>query len=450
EDGEGYTFWFDEVKFENIETIVNQGGSILLGQDQTTTTETGLDVTIEGLTNTFNLSTGIDQTTNIAPSYFTFSSSVPSIATVSELGVVTLLDQGSSVITATFREADALGSLTVESTGDAVLPAIPAPVPTTSQDSVISMFSNAYNDVPVDVWNTFWEFSTALTDDVQVNGDDIKRYTNLNFVGIEFTSQTIDASEMTHFHMDIWTPSPTNSSESFKILLVDFGADNSFDGGDDSSHELSFTSPTLSTGNWISLDIPFSSFPGLTNRENLAQLVLSGEVPTVFVDNVYFYQGDNTGTGSDEPTVAAPTPSEDPSGVISIFSDTYTNEAGIDFYPDWGQGNVVSEVAIAGNNTLLYSGLDYQGIQLGSNLDVSSMTHLHIDYWTNNSTALNAFLISDGPVETPSILAVPTSGWASVDIPLSDFSPVDLAGIIQLKFDGNGDIYLDNIYFHNE
>jgi hypothetical protein len=35
-----------------------------------------------------------------------------------------------------------------------------------------------------------------------------------------------------------------------------------------------------------------------------------------------------------------------------------------------------------------------------------------------------------------------------VDIPLSAFSPVDLTDVFQLKFDGNGVIYLDNIYFH--
>ena len=44
----------------------------------------------------------------------------------------------------------------------------------------------------------------------------------------------------------------------FKILLIDFGRDGNFEGGDDSSHELSFTSPTLETDNWISLDIPLS------------------------------------------------------------------------------------------------------------------------------------------------------------------------------------------------
>ena len=94
--------------------------------------------------------------------------------------------------------------------------------------------------------------------------------------------------------------------------------------------------------------------------------------------------------------------------------------------------------------------MNFQGIQLGSSQDVSGKEYLHIDFWTNNSTALNVYLISPGPIETAYVLTVPTSGWASVDIPLSEFSPVDLADVIQLKFDGDGDIYLDNLYFHGE
>ncbi|MCB0299438.1 MAG: T9SS type A sorting domain-containing protein [Calditrichaeota bacterium] len=78
------------------------------------------------------------------------------------------------------------------------------------------------------------------------------------------------------------------------------------------------------------------------------------------------------------------------------------------------------------------------------------MDYLHVDYWTANSTALNVSIISPGPLETPYAL-IPsgqTGTWMSVDIPLSAFSPpVNLADVFQLKFDGNGDIYLDNIYF---
>lgn len=449
EDGLGYTFWIDEVKFEKLGTLAHPGAAILEGQDQVTTADVGQQLTIGGLKATFNLPTGVDLSVQAAPAYFTFISSDPSVATVSSAGVVSVLDSGTVVITAKLGDVDADGSLTLSSAGQAVGPTIPAPIPTVDPDSVISMFSNAYTNVTVDTWNTFWQFSTALNEDLQIAGDDVKRYSMLNFVGIEFASQTINATEMTHFHIDIWTPDPTVLPAAFKVLLVDFGANGVFDGGDDSSHEVSFTSPLLKTGQWVGIDVPLANFAGLTNRAHLAQLVLSGDLPNVYIDNVYFYQAGGGGGTPTEPTVAAPAPTFNSANVISVFSDAYSNVAGTDLNPNWGQATVVSQAPVGGNNTLIYTGLNYQGIQLGSNQNVSAMTHLHLDFWTANSTALNVFLISPGPVETPFALTVPTSGWSSVDIPLTAFSPVDLTNIIQFKFEGNGKIYLDNLFFHN-
>jgi hypothetical protein len=40
----------------------------------------------------------------------------------------------------------------------------------------------------------------------------------------------------------------------------------------------------------VGLDIPLSDFTGLTGRTNLAQLIISGDPNTVYVDNVYFYR----------------------------------------------------------------------------------------------------------------------------------------------------------------
>ncbi|MCB9284712.1 MAG: hypothetical protein H6563_11605 [Lewinellaceae bacterium] len=448
ENGSGYTFWIDEVKFEKLGTLAHPSPGILEKQDQVISAETGDKLPIGGLMETFNLPTGVDQRIDVAPAYFSFTSSNTSVATVSSLGVVSVIDAGTAVVKATLAGLEAEGSMTIQSTGTAVSPPAPAPTPTVSPDSVISLFSNAYTNVPVDTWNTHWQFSTAEDFDITIDGDDVKRYKNLNFVGIEFSSQTIDATEMTHFHLDIWTPDPTDPPAAFKVLLVDFGADGTYGGGDDSSHELAFTSPTLASETWVSLDVPLSSFAGLTHRAHLAQLVLSGDLPNVFLDNVYFYNSGSSGTTG--PAVAAPVPTQDPADVISIFSDAYTNVAGTDFFPNWGQATVVSQLLIDGNNTLLYSGLNYQGIQLGANQDVSGMTHLHLDYWTENSTALNLYLISPGPVEAPFTLSVPTSGWGSVDIPLSAFAPVDLADVFQFKFDGNGDIYLDNLFFYKD
>jgi hypothetical protein len=445
ENGRGYTFWIDELKFEKLGTIAHTNFGILNGHDSIKNNAAkGEEYQIVGLYATFNLPTGIDQKVSLSGSYFTFTSSNPSVAVVDDLGIVVIADSGSAVITAKVGDIDAKGSLTINSIGQPVAPTEPASTPAIDSKDVISLYSNAYTNVTVDTWNTYWQYSTAENEFIQIQGDDVIRYWNLNFVGIEFSSQPIDASAMTYFHIDIWTPDPV-SGKTFKMLLADFGADGVYGGGDDSNSEVSISSPPLSSQNWISLNIPLSNFSGLTSKSHLAQLVLSGDLPNVYVDNVYFYIGEATPTG---PTTAAPVPTFNPTDVISVFSDSYTNVDGTDLNPSWGQSTVVSQVSVDGNNTLKYAGLNYQGIQLGSNQNLTEMGYLHLDYWSASSTSLNVYLISPGPNETAYPLTVPTSGWTSVDIPLSSFSTVDLSDVFQFKFDGNGDIFIDNIFFH--
>ena len=66
---------------------------------------------------TFNLPTGIDQKVSLAASYFTFTSSNPSVASVDDLGTVKIADSGTAVITAKVGDIDAKGSLTINSIG---------------------------------------------------------------------------------------------------------------------------------------------------------------------------------------------------------------------------------------------------------------------------------------------------------------------------------------------
>ncbi|WP_179335635.1 Ig-like domain-containing protein [Winogradskyella costae] len=444
--GSGYVIWLDEIKFENLGNIAHPRPAILNGSNVIEETFSGATIALTGLTQTLNLASGVNQEVTISPNYFAFTSSNTSVATVSELGIVDIVGGGEAVITATLDGMDAEGSLNITSLGDFN----PAPVPTVEASSVISIFSDAYTNEPVDYYNGYWApFQTTQgQNDIQVNGDNIIKYSELNFVGIQFAVDvpTIDVSQMTHFHIDIQVQGDIDPGDFLQVKLQDIGADNAFGGTDDSDDELTLTNTTLVSNSWVSIDVPISDFPGLTSRSNLAQVVFISDatITDVYVDNIYFYEI------SAEPTDAAPTPTVPAANVISIFSDAYANVAGTNLNPDWGQATAVTEEAIEGNNALKYSGLDYQGILLGSAQDVSSMTHLHIDYFTANSTALNAFLISSGPIEKAKALAVPSaSGWTSLEIPLADFNPVDLADIIQLKFDGNGDIYIDNIYFHN-
>ena len=149
-----------------------------------------------------------------------------------------------------------------------------------------------------------------------------------------------------------------------------------------------------------------------------------------------------------QPQDVAPTPEPSAQQVISLFSDSYSNIDNIDYNPNWQQATQVTQIEIAGNNILKYDGLNYQGTDFGDNKqNVTSMDNVHLDYWTYNSTELKFFLISPGPQETPFVIDVQQQSWQSLIIPLSTFSDVDLADIFQLKVEGNGTVYLDNIYF---
>lgn len=446
EEGNGYTFWIDEVKFENLGTVAHPKYAIMNGNTEAKETEVGEKLQVTGLKASANLPSGIDQSVDASVAYFTFTSSNDNVASVNQNGEVTVKTPGESTITAKVGNFTASGALLVKSAVLTPKPAAPAPVPNKPAADVISLYSNAYTNVPVDTWNTRWQFSTAEETFIKIQNDDVIRYRNLNFVGIEFTSKTVNATDMTHFHIDFWTPDPVTAAKTFKVLLVDFGPNNAFGGGDDTSHEVTFRAPLITSGNWVGIDVPLSAFTGLTKRGNLAQLVLSGDFPNVYIDNVYFHKSGG-GTGTTAPTTPAPLPQYPAADVISVFSDQYTNLAGTDLNPNWGQATKVSQITIQNNKILKYEGLNYQGTQFGSNQNVSEMKFLHLDYWTSNSTSLKIFLISPGPVETPFTLTVPTSGWSSVDIPLTAFAPVKLDNVIQIKVEGNGDIYFDNILF---
>jgi hypothetical protein len=168
---------------------------------------------------------------------------------------------------------------------------VAAPDPLHAATAVISLFSDAYTNVPVDRWSTDWDDAVVL--DVTVAGDGTKKYTDPGgadwglFVGIEFLGpNAVDATAMTHFHFDAWTPDATE----LKVKLVDAGTDGVIGtGGDDSEQELTLAGVT--TGTWMSYDIPLTDFTALTaDPAHLSQLIyVATNGATLFLDNVYFY-----------------------------------------------------------------------------------------------------------------------------------------------------------------
>lgn len=334
-------------------------------------------------------------------------------------------------------------------------PTVAAPTPTRLAENVISLFSNTYNNVPVDTWQTSW--SAGVVSNFAVEGNDIKKYESLNFVGIETVANQIDATEMLFFHMDIWTP----NMNTFRVKLVDFGADGAFGGGNDTEHEITFT-PNQS--GWVGLEIPMSDFVGLTSREHIAQIILSG-TPVgqgiVFVDNVYFHK--EGVVVPVEPTVAAATPTRPAQNVISLFSNAYTNVPVDTWQTSWSVGTV-SDVQIEGNDTKKYENLNFVGIETVNNqINATSMLYFHMDIWTPNMTSFRIKLVDFGAdgafgggndTEHEITFTPAQAGWVSYEIPLSDFSGlINRANIAQLILSGtpsgSGIVFVDNVYFHN-
>ena len=153
--------------------------------------------------------------------------------------------------------------------------------------NVISLFADNLEDVTVNTWLTGW--SSSSLKEVQIAGNDVKKYSGMDVVGIETVgANLIDISSMEDLNFDIWSPNSTK----FKIKLVDFGADKGYQGGDDSEHELTFDAPAMEE--WVNYHIALSDFTGLTGRENLAQILLVSE-PTgtsvIYLDNFFFSKG---------------------------------------------------------------------------------------------------------------------------------------------------------------
>jgi hypothetical protein len=434
EDGDGYTIWLDVVKFEKLGTLAHPRPAILNGEDLTTQTYIGVTSTLTGLTQTMNLPNGADQIVNAAPGYFTFISSDTTVAKVNGYGVVSVVGQGTAKISAKLAGKDADGSLTVISLGEFSH----APIPDLDPENVISIFSDAYTNVPVDFYNGFFApFQTTKGGaDLVIEGDNIIRYSDLNFVATQFSQPTVNASGMTHLHVDIQVEDQLDDGDFIRLQLVDFGANGAFEGGDDSNGSVTFNSPPLETGNWVGIDIPLADFAGLASTANLAQLffVSDATISTILVDNIYFYNENGGGGTTIPPTIPAPDPTESSTDVISIFSDVYTNVpvAGFNLYGS----AAFEEVQIMGNGALKYSfvpgdGGNFQVIELGENqidAQAAGMTNFRFDLWFPNT-------VSPGSAFLMKLVDIPGSGATEALINISPSSEPEMVQGSWLQYD---------------
>ncbi|TVR13582.1 MAG: hypothetical protein EA391_13915, partial [Balneolaceae bacterium] len=287
-------------------------------------------------------------------------------------------------------------------------------------------------------------------------------YTNFNFVGIQFTSPTVDASNMTNLRADIYIPSDLSSDAKLAIEMVDFGAD--------VTGRFATTITPDQSRQWISLDIPLSSFSGLSSRSALAQIIFvddNGNIPSFFADNIFFYTDDGSTPPPPgaEPASPAPAPVQQADNVISLFSQSYSDVPVDTWRTEWSVADY-EEITIQGVPTKKYTNLDFVGIETVANqLDISEMTHIHMDVWSPDFTLFGVKLVDFGPdgafnggddtEDEVNLTNIPQGEWVRLEIPLSDFPELtgreNIAQLILVgQPTGETTVYLDNVFFYKE
>jgi hypothetical protein len=226
------------------------------------------------------------------------------------------------------------------------------------------------------------------------------------------------------------------------------------------------------------LTAPTSTSPGTFSYTSSNPLVatISGSTVTIVGQGTATITADQaasgfftTGSITATLTVAASTipltgppvpPARNAWDAFSVFSDAaYTVIPGTRNYnPGWGQAGAGAVVLAGTDNVWRASNLNYQGIVFGSNVDVSAMTHFHVDVWTFNETSLQFFQISNTTGERSVALAAPygalTQGqWVSYDIPLTAWTSqggFTTTALKEFKIVGSGGktVYMDNMYFY--
>ncbi|HET8725422.1 MAG TPA: Ig-like domain-containing protein [Anaeromyxobacteraceae bacterium] len=461
-----YTIWLNDIQYETLGASELQPPTAAAVNWPNPTVGVGGTSQIDDAPNavTYSLPAlpNAGKLTGVGFRYFDLASSAPSVATVSATGLITGVSAGSASVTATLGALTVPGAAAVTVSSAPTEPATTAAAPTRPAGDVISLYtsSNTYTNHLVDTWATSW--SDATFSEFAIGSALVKKYANLSFAGVEFLVSTVDASAMTHIHVDVWTPNATQ----FGIKLV-----NDVGGAGQAEATVSLngtTTPAITTGTWLSLDIPLSSFAGLSMNK-LGQLLWLDNVggperATFFIDNVYFWRSSTPTT----PATAAPTPSHPAANVISMYnsSGAYTDSPGITWCAGWSVASCAT-YAIPGTTSVVkqYSSLNFVGLEFYANpIDASAMTHFHVDVWTPNGTKLGVKPVNFG---TPNQEAevklfsptISTGTWLSIDIPLTDFTALNPSmgfnNLQQLLFTDNfdpggielGTFFVDNVYF---
>ncbi len=172
-----------------------------------------------------------------------------------------------------------------------VVPTVAAPTPPNRPaGDVISIYGDAYG-ADTGLTNVPWDDPTVFTE-VTEAGDDMLRMDFGTFLGSNL-DQVVDATGMTHFHMDFWVSDNFQAGQVFNTKWSNHANGTS----ETDAGELTIALGPNDVQTWVSIDVPLSDFNnvngnGIDARAALTQFLItpSGTIQLAFVDNIYFHK----------------------------------------------------------------------------------------------------------------------------------------------------------------
>jgi len=447
---------------------------------------------------------------------WSYSSSNTAVATIVSGNMIHIVGGGTSTITATQAADGVYGQGVATATFTVTFPPLTTPAPTPPvrvSTDVMSVYSNAYTPVPgTRNYNPNWGQSTVVTNET-IGADNLLKYSNLNFQGTDFGGN-IDVSGMTFVHIDVYslnetslsfylistatgerqvalTPLTQNGWNSYDIPLTSYTSQSGFSvaslfqfkmvgsGGKtiyvDNMYfwkpAAELINPTIALGdiNKMVGDADFtvsatSDSPGTISygSSNPAVVTISGTTVHIVGAGTATITASQVASGLYNPgsttatltvtypplATAAPTPpARNPWDVISLYSSAYTP------YSELACQNIAStsDVQLEGNDTKLMANFNIE-IFTFTAANLTPMTTLHMDVYSNDCTAMNIWLLNNGD-RNAQITLLPNQ-WNSIDIPMATYTNQGLNpnGVFFMKFEslngGEKTVYVDNIYFY--
>ena len=197
-------------------------------------------------------------------------------------------------------------------------PTTSAPTPPTyDAGKVIAIYSDVNNAIAGFNPNPGWGQATQY-EAFKIGEDNILKYSNLNYQGVEFSDQNCAAME--YVHVDIFCDND---------VTVEFFPINH------NPQQEQGTALTVKGGQWNSFDVKLADFTIQFNAIWQFKFVATGN-PTIYVDNIYFY---TTSTAVD---------TEAPTNVTAIVGNVTYNSVQLKLNATDACGAVVYEISYNG------------------------------------------------------------------------------------------------------